>query len=511
MKTQLLIAGLIVAMIAIIGCTYQPGPIVGNDKDEHGCIESAGYSWDADIGACTRSWELDESQAKAAKIAVAPLSYPVTVIEVETLRCVGCFDVELQRNDNQERFQVSLRDWEIKEEAIACTEDAKVCPDGSAVGRDPYNNCEFFPCPGGVGMPNPASVYCEEQGGTLDIRDEAEGQVGYCILPSGVECEEWAYFRGECPEAHVCTEEEKAAEICTMEYMPVCGDDGVTYGNKCSACASRNIDSYVQGECSLKKCAEEGESFSWVYKDKFPEHCCDGLTEWQSGTDTDISVADKCYGTGMMSGNPIGTCIRCGDGVCDDLETPCNCAADCIGKGKSDYETIIEFCEDSFGYARMCEHNLELNQELCSLCEAETLKNYCTEPRPEACTKEYMPVCGWFDSSIQCLAYPCAQTYGNKCTACADEKVVYWTEGECPNTIDGSEGNDEEITDETSSTSPGSTGSTQLANPASAYCVEQGGTLELRDDYENEGQIGMCILPNGVECEEWAYFRGECP
>ncbi|MEP7103373.1 MAG: hypothetical protein ABI721_01525 [Candidatus Dojkabacteria bacterium] len=30
---------------------------------------------------------------------------------------------------------------------IACTLEAKMCPDGSAVGRDPLNNCEFKPCP----------------------------------------------------------------------------------------------------------------------------------------------------------------------------------------------------------------------------------------------------------------------------------------------------------------------------------------------------------------------------
>jgi hypothetical protein len=29
----------------------------------------------------------------------------------------------------------------------ACTEEAFICPDGSAVGRDPNNNCEFPPCP----------------------------------------------------------------------------------------------------------------------------------------------------------------------------------------------------------------------------------------------------------------------------------------------------------------------------------------------------------------------------
>lgn len=48
------------------------------------------------------------------------------------------------------------------------------------------------------GLANPASVYCEENGGTLEIRDEAEGQVGYCVFPDGTECEEWAYYRGDC-------------------------------------------------------------------------------------------------------------------------------------------------------------------------------------------------------------------------------------------------------------------------------------------------------------------------
>ncbi len=48
-------------------------------------------------------------------------------------------------------------------------------------------------------MPNPASVYCEEQGGTLEIRSDEEGnQTGYCIFEDGSECEEWAFYRGEC-------------------------------------------------------------------------------------------------------------------------------------------------------------------------------------------------------------------------------------------------------------------------------------------------------------------------
>lgn len=38
--------------------------------------------------------------------------------------------------------------WQAQEdEAVFCTMDAKICPDGSAVGRS-WPNCEFDPCPG---------------------------------------------------------------------------------------------------------------------------------------------------------------------------------------------------------------------------------------------------------------------------------------------------------------------------------------------------------------------------
>ena len=51
-----------------------------------------------------------------------------------------------------------------------------------------------------VGMANPASAFCVEQGGTVEIRTEAAGQVGYCTLPDGRVIEEWALFRAEGPK-----------------------------------------------------------------------------------------------------------------------------------------------------------------------------------------------------------------------------------------------------------------------------------------------------------------------
>ncbi len=50
-----------------------------------------------------------------------------------------------------------------------------------------------------IGMPNPASVYCEEHEGRLEIRTAADGgQYGVCVFADGSECDEWAYYRGEC-------------------------------------------------------------------------------------------------------------------------------------------------------------------------------------------------------------------------------------------------------------------------------------------------------------------------
>ena len=50
-----------------------------------------------------------------------------------------------------------------------------------------------------VNMPNPASVYCTQNGNKLEIHTAADGsQNGICVFPDGSTCDEWAYFRGEC-------------------------------------------------------------------------------------------------------------------------------------------------------------------------------------------------------------------------------------------------------------------------------------------------------------------------
>jgi len=47
-----------------------------------------------------------------------------------------------------------------------------------------------------------------------------------------------------------------------------------------------------------------------------------------------------------------------------------------------------------------------------------------------------------------------------------------------------------------------------LANPASVYCLENGGELERKTN--EKGEYAICNLPNGARCEEWSFFNGGC-
>ncbi|MEO3988984.1 putative hemolysin [Pseudocitrobacter cyperus] len=51
-----------------------------------------------------------------------------------------------------------------------------------------------------MGMPNPASVYCVEKGGTRVAQKSAQGESSLCQLPDGEQVEEWTLWRREHPQ-----------------------------------------------------------------------------------------------------------------------------------------------------------------------------------------------------------------------------------------------------------------------------------------------------------------------
>ncbi len=51
----------------------------------------------------------------------------------------------------------------------------------------------------GAKIANPAAVFCEKQGGKIQMYEDEMGQSGYCVFEDGRICEEWALFRkGKC-------------------------------------------------------------------------------------------------------------------------------------------------------------------------------------------------------------------------------------------------------------------------------------------------------------------------
>ena len=139
-----------------------------------------------------------------------------------------------------------------------------VFPDGSECDEWAYMRGECQPGDslkeGNSGLANPASVYCEDNGGKLDIRTAADGsQSGVCVFPDGSACDEWAYMRGECQpgQSNDALLPSKAIDkvYCEelggqFEVRPV-DDDGWTGtcilpdNNNCSALA------FSRGECEI--------------------------------------------------------------------------------------------------------------------------------------------------------------------------------------------------------------------------------------------------------------------
>jgi hypothetical protein len=62
----------LIALLTLCGCdrresaSVPSSPVVGGDRDAHGCIGSAGYRWCAREGACVRPWELAAAKGFAS-------------------------------------------------------------------------------------------------------------------------------------------------------------------------------------------------------------------------------------------------------------------------------------------------------------------------------------------------------------------------------------------------------------------------------------------------------------
>ncbi len=98
-------------------------------------------------------------------------------------------------------------------------------------------------------------------------------------------------------------------------------------------------------------------------------------------------------------------------------------------------ETLLKNLAQRLNIRPTTEDSIDQIISIAESAPTNSKENYCPpESRnAEACIQLYRPVCGFFNpQKIQCIKYPCANTYSNSCFACTNENVLYWTEGECP-------------------------------------------------------------------------------
>jgi hypothetical protein len=125
----------------------------------------------------------------------------------------------------------------------ACTEEAKVCPDGSTVGRVPPN-CEFAPCP--------TSCTCPE--GYVQEGDSCNPECYYntppCLMPS-ISCSSTCGVNSDCVGSTCC----HPTSCINKAYKGVC--DGA-----CTAVCEGPLDcgagscGCVNNRCTVIPCLE---------------------------------------------------------------------------------------------------------------------------------------------------------------------------------------------------------------------------------------------------------------
>ncbi len=276
---------------------------------------------------------------------------------------------------------------------IACTLDAKICPDGSAVGRQ-GPNCEFAACPKPAvnASPTPSEVIPEmpEFVPGTTFREYKSTDANMCMRMKFT-CDGDEFFGDDTGCGCVRNHNNAILTTCSNEEEKVCGWSNAsiqciaypcasTYPNLCLASLVQTVAYTTPGECPAP-----GSAPPSTPPKKLAIDCTEPRT--QACTREYMPVCgQKSDGSSITAGNKCTACAN---------------------------NAVISYTEG------------ECAPVVAPSTTPKLQATVCNEPRPEMCTMDYNPVCGQKSNGS-------TATYGNGCGACGDKDVISHVAGECP-------------------------------------------------------------------------------
>lgn len=190
-------------------CNFEPCPEDGDGDDTTG--ESATISpitnyiegEEDDMMACAADVQECSDGSYVSRNPADDCNFDACPDEMEVKE--PTIDETLDKDDNNE---------------IGCDADAKICPDGSAVGRNGTNNCEYDPCPSID--PATSCEICQDGRPVGDPTKEVYGK----------SCDDWQVMALYNRDPNVCVEFEYLGSLCGCGNTPpedgchMCPGDG---------------------------------------------------------------------------------------------------------------------------------------------------------------------------------------------------------------------------------------------------------------------------------------------
>jgi len=107
----ILVAVVLVASIIVIRNGNEPAPI-GGERDEHGCLGPAGYSWNETLQVCLREWEVAGNDRQILEYALRYTTKEngLTVINITEGDCEDCFVVEFNTFGSKKTVDVFAKE-----------------------------------------------------------------------------------------------------------------------------------------------------------------------------------------------------------------------------------------------------------------------------------------------------------------------------------------------------------------------------------------------------------------